>query len=52
MVLAMDGQRESLQQFKAKYFLSRFDGASDESLQPTWGTRADQVKAGGGKGQR
>ncbi len=24
MVLAMDGQRESLQQFKAKYFLSRF----------------------------
>ena len=52
MVLAMDGQPESLQRFKARYFLGRFDGGSDESLQPTWGTGADHVEAGSGKGRR
>ena len=41
MVLAMHGQPESLQQFKAKYFLARFDGASDEALNPTRGGGAD-----------
>jgi hypothetical protein len=41
-----------LQQFKARYFLGRFDGASDEALQPTASIRADQVEAGSGKGYR
>lgn len=52
MVLAMNGQPESLQQFKARYFLARFDGASDESLQPTRSIGADHVEAGGGTGHR
>jgi hypothetical protein len=52
VVLAMNGQPESLQQFKARYFLGRFDGASDEALQPTASIRADQVEAGSGKGHR
>lgn len=40
-VLAMHGQPGSLQLFKAKYFLARFDGASDEALNPTRGGGAD-----------
>jgi hypothetical protein len=52
MVLSMDGQPGSLQRFKARYFLGRFDGASDEALQPTSSMGADRAEAGGGKGHR
>ncbi|WP_035607145.1 hypothetical protein [Haloferula sp. BvORR071] len=36
LVLAMDGQPESLAQFKEKYFLAEFDGQSDLALEKTW----------------
>lgn len=36
MVLAMYGQPDSLEGFKKKYYLVRFDGTSDDALKPTW----------------
>lgn len=51
-VLAMKGQPESLQQFKARYFLARFDGTSDEALNPTRDGGGDQGEAGSGDGPR
>jgi hypothetical protein len=52
MVLSMDGQPGSLEQFKAKYFLGRFDGASDEALKPTSSRGADRAEAGSGNTHR
>ena len=43
LVLAMNGQPESLERFTKDYLLVRFDGASDDALQPTWNIRSEQA---------
>ncbi len=46
MMLASNGQPESLGQFKKEYFLVQFDGLSDDALQPTWNIKGEQIAAG------
>jgi hypothetical protein len=36
LVLAMNGQPETLEKFKSRYFLVEFDGSSNAALSPTW----------------